>query len=76
MSLRSGVCPNCESTEVHHDSANLMRSAPPLRVGLGGAAIRLHFVCTACGLVQDFVEPEGARLIRAKWPRVEPAEDS
>jgi hypothetical protein len=76
MSLRSGVCPNCEATEVHHDGAQLVLSKPPIRVGLGGTARRVQYVCTACGLVEDFVDPAGARLIRAKWPRVEPTDDA
>lgn len=76
MSLRSGVCPNCEATAVHHDGVQLAPAAPPLRIGLGGAARRIHYVCTACGLVEDFVDPEGARLIRATWPGVEPTDDA
>ena len=72
MSLRSGVCPNCEAEAVHRDPGRFVRSCTPMRVSFGGNAWRVRYVCTACGYIQDFVDPEGARLIRANWPRVEP----
>lgn len=76
MSLRSGICPNCDGREVHHDGVQLLRSADPLRVGLGGLAWRNHYVCVACGFTQDFVDRTGVQLIRSKWPRVEPRDEA
>jgi len=67
--MKDGICPKCESKEVHI----YKNTAAELSIGLSffGAAGLIYYICTDCGYVELFVEDrEKLPRIAEKYPKV------
>lgn len=60
----TGVCPKCGSTDVHpalHSNSNSIR---PVEPGMGAAVYTTHYVCRACGWVEEWVSQREMPLLK------------
>ncbi len=65
MTIRDGICPNCQSTEIYWQEETDEDNR--IRVDWRRTVKPLIYVCTQCGYVQRFIQAEDIDIIREKW---------
>lgn len=73
--MKSGVCPNCGSAEVHAGLKVVPKGgvygSNTIPISIWYGAILENYVCVACGYVESYIsDPAKLRKIKEKWPRV------
>ena len=67
--MRSGTCPKCGSGDVHpalHAGTNSIR---PKESRSSATVYTTHYVCRACGYVEQWVSPEEMPLLQRHFPK-------
>lgn len=65
--MKNGVCPKCGGTDIHralHADANHIR---PAEGNSSTVTYTTHYVCRACGFVEEWIKPEELPLLRQNF---------
>lgn len=62
--MKTGICPKCGSTDVHRALHSGTNSIRPAETGHGSAVYTTHYVCRACGYVEEWVAPQEMPLLK------------
>jgi len=65
--MKNGTCPKCGGTDVHPALRAGTNSIRPVEGALSAAVYTTHYVCRACGCVEEWVKPEELALLRQKF---------
>ena len=65
--MKNGICPKCGSNDVHPALRAGSNSIRPAEGRLSGAVYTTHYVCRACGLVEEWVKPEELPLLQQNF---------
>ena len=60
----TGICPKCGSADVHralHSNTNNIR---PVEGRISAVVYTTHYVCRACGYVEEWVSPQEMPLLQ------------
>ena len=63
----TGICPKCGSTDVHralHSNTNNIR---PVEGRSSATVYTSHYVCRACGYLEEWVKPEEMSLLQQNF---------
>jgi hypothetical protein len=68
--LRSGICPKCQSHDIHSNTFDKSRGVNRIVIGsMSGNAPLDIFVCGSCGYLEDYIaNEEDLKTIIKKWP--------
>jgi predicted nucleic-acid-binding Zn-ribbon protein len=75
MSLKKGICPQCESDEVY-SGANVAHKvggneSNTIPIDFWTSAALDNYVCADCGYVESYIADDRAlETVKAKWERV------
>lgn len=68
--MKDGVCPKCETKNVHVVDGNRTEVAVPLGTFSAGAFAKMY-VCVKCGYIEFFIEDESdLPKIAARWSKI------
>ena len=63
----TGICPKCGSADVHralHSNTNNIR---PVEGRISAVVYTTHYVCRACGYVEEWVKPEEMPMLQRNF---------
>ena len=62
--MKRGICPKCGSADVHRALRSGTNSIRPVESVAGAAVYTTHYVCRACGYVEEWVAPQEMPLLQ------------
>lgn len=73
MTMKDGICPNCQSNKVYHKLDDNLYNRIPVG-GRRDGGFRPHvFICTNCGYMMEFIHRNHFEAIEKKWTNVQEA---